>query len=124
MRAVRLVSALLLVLGACAPSVPAPAPAPAIAPLPGPKRLAPADVGMLQAELAGDRARLAAYRALPACAPSGPVECRDERTDGAIAAAEQSASNALRSRLPTARERLRALRAAIKQLPQGSSDHD
>lgn len=114
-----LVLATALALAACAGHAPPPVPPPLPWRAPT-KRLAPADVARLKAEIAGDRARLAAYRALPICAPSGAVECRDDKQADAATAAEQSAAEALRSRLPTARNRVSAFRAAVKKLPEGS----
>lgn len=100
---------------------PAPAP-PAVIEQPKPVRIKSADIAELKSEIASARAKLAAYQALPACAPSGAIECRDDIRADRAASAERNATEALsrlhgsRERLPAARHSAKALSDAVKNL--------
>lgn len=121
---IALVAVALLAASCARQPAPAPAPAP-VAAAPRAVRVKPADISALKAEIESSRAKLAAYRALPPCAPSGAVECRDDDRADQAASAERDASQALsrvqraRERLPVAKDSARAFRAAVKNLPVG-----
>lgn len=90
------------------------------------ERVAPADVAAVRAEISSAKAKLAAYMALPPCAPSGAVACRDDDRAAQAISAEREASAALakthsKSALPTAERRARAFNAAVKHLPTGEA---
>lgn len=100
-----------------------PEPAPAIVVVePTPASIQPADIAEIKGEIVRSRAKLAKYRALPPCAPSGAVACRDDDRADQAASAERNATEALgrlqrsRERLPAARHSARALRDAVKSL--------
>lgn len=111
-------------LTACASQVPAPHPEPPK--VPRVERVAPADVAAVRAAISNDKAKLAAYLALPPCAPSGAVACRDDDQAAQAISAEREASAALakthsKSSLPAAERRARAFNAAVKHLPTGDA---
>ncbi len=114
--------ALLLTLTALTRCAPAPAPLP-VPPVPPARRAIIGGGPALAAGYAGSSSRLAAYRALPPCAPSGSVVCFDPDIGEAAASAEREAHAALAgakrsgSAMREARERLRLFRAAVEKLP-------
>jgi hypothetical protein len=99
-------------------------------PLPEPPVLAPAAISprqehRLEAMYDAAAARLTAYRALPPCAASGPLVCRDPIKAGAISGLALRARIALsRARqaaisVRLAKARMEAFEAATLKLPSG-----
>jgi len=83
-------------------------------------------VEAVRAEIASARAKLAAYLALPPCAPSGAVACRDDEQAAQAVSAGHEAAAALarihgsKSGLPIVTRRAHAFDAAVKNLPTGT----
>lgn len=80
-------------------------------------------VSRLQTSYDAAHARLQAYRSLPPCLPSGPVECRDAAKEQQARIAEIEASRAIeavrrtRHLRRTAREKIDEFGAAASKLP-------
>lgn len=102
----------------CAPSEPLPVP-----PIPPRVVVTPSEpAGPLRSQYDAADARLKVYKALPPCAPSGPILCFDAGKEQGAALAGRDADRALRGPLRgkaglRAKRRLAAFRRAAHRLP-------